>query len=497
MSSQNPGVSYCEEEPDLVDLASSRYGGEVVWCSDEFFAASANLVAPSAPVWREEEFTDHGKWMDGWETRRRRDQGHDSCIIRLGLPGIVNRVTVDTSHFTGNYPESFSLDACGVPTERLDEAEWVEVLPRTRLEGDRVAVFEVGETHRATHVRLNIYPDGGVARLRVDGEPIPAMDQVCPDEGLIDLARATLGAVCTEASDAHFSSPANLISPTDPEGMWDGWETARRRGPGHDWAIVDLGLPGTVHRFEVDTRHFKGNAPGWVDLDVARHGADWTPACQRVSVEAHSVNRIDLAQPVEADRVRLNIHPDGGVARLRVWGRPIPASAARLRIRYLDSLFDQEAASFFSTACASGAWVERMMDLRPFGEAAAVLDAADRAFEGLSGDDWLEAFAAHPRIGDRAGRQSRAGEAMSRHEQAGVDPNDAGELDDMNRRYEDKFGFTYIVRAAGRSGQEMLELARQRLDNDRHTEIEVAAGQQREITMLRLRRMLCLSQEET
>jgi len=140
-----------------VDLATARYGGEVVWCSDEFFAAASNLVNPGAPVWREGEFTDHGKWMDGWETRRRRDEAPcDSCVVRLGLPGVIESVTVDTSYFTGNYPESFSLEACGAPTEGLEEAEWVEIISRTPLTGDTVAEFDVSDPRRVTHVRLHI-----------------------------------------------------------------------------------------------------------------------------------------------------------------------------------------------------------------------------------------------------------------------------------------------------------------------------------------------------
>lgn len=479
----------------MVDLASARYGGAVVWCNDEFFAAAANLINPAAPVWKEGEFTDHGKWMDGWETRRRREEGHDSCIVRLGLPGIIRQVTVDTSHFTGNYPESFSLDACGAPPESLDEAEWVEIIPRTPLSGDAVADFEVKDTHRITHVRFNIYPDGGVARLRLEGDPIPDHDRVCPQSGLVDLADATLGGQCAEASDAHFSSPANLVSPTEPEGMWDGWETARRRGPGHDWAIVTLGLPGTVTAVDVDTRHFKGNPPGWVDLDAALGDSDWQPTCDRVTVEAHSINRIELRQPVRADRLRLNIYPDGGVARLRVWGRPDAGAAARMRVRYVDALFPPEARRFFSTACASTRWVDAMVEARPFAEPVAVLAAADDAFGNLGADDWREAFAAHPRIGERHGHQSERGEAMSRAEQAGVDRSLSDELAEMNRDYEERFGYTYIVRAAGRSGREMLELARTRLDNDPEEELLVAADQQQEITRLRLRQMLCLGEE--
>lgn len=482
----------------MVDLASARYGGEVVWCNDEFFAPVSNLISPAAPVWKEGEFTEHGKWMDGWETRRRRDEGHDSCVIRLGLPGIVQSVTVDTSYFTGNYPESFSLEACGVPPERLDEAEWVEIVGRTPLQGDSVATFEVSDPHRVTHVRFNIYPDGGVARLRIEGTPIPSRDRVCPDRGPIDLAEATLGGRCVEASDAHFSSPANLVSPSQPEGMWDGWETARRRGPGHDWAVVDLGLPGTVEAVDVDTRFFKGNAPGWVQLEAHRDG-DWVPVCDRVAVEADAVNPLELPRPVRTDRLRLNIFPDGGVARLRVWGRPEPEAVAAVRMRYLDSLFPQDARAFFATACAAAVWIEAMVAGRPYRRPGRVMQAADEAFGRLEPDDWRQAFAAHPRIGERHGSQTRDGEAMSHSEQSGVDPSAVdtlAALQEVNRLYEEKFGFTYIVRAAGRTADEMLEMARARLENDLEEEIRVAADQQKQITLLRLRRMLCLPEED-
>lgn len=483
-----------------MNLATSRFGGRVVWCSDEFFAAAANLLNPTAPVWREGEFTEHGKWMDGWETRRRRGPGYDSCVIRLGLPGVIRTVTVDTSYFTGNYPESFSLEACGVDDRSLDDAEWVEIIPRSPLSGDARADYDVADRHRVTHLRMNIYPDGGIARLRVDGDPIPAMDQVCPEGGLVDLAAATVGGQGLEASDAHYSSPVNLVSPTEPEGMWDGWETARRRGPGHDWAVVGLGMPGLVEAVDVDTRHFKGNSPGWVSLETSRAGGDWLEVCPRVPVDADAVNRVDLPVPVEADRIRLNIHPDGGVARLRVWGRADPDVAAAVRIRYVDSLFPQMAERFFRTACRSSGWVSDMLGRRPFGTAEQLLAAAGDAFGALERVDWLEAFAAHPRIGEREGHQDAVGEAMSATEQgatADAQGEVLAELEKVNREYEERFGYTYIVRAAGRSPEEMLAIARARLANDPETELATAAGQQREITYRRLRRMLCLGEEES
>lgn len=477
-----------------MDLASARFGGEVVAFNDEFFAEASNLIKPEAPVWKQDAFTDRGKWMDGWETRRRREAGYDWCVVRLGLPGVINSVTVDTSHFTGNFPESFSLDGCGVAPERLDEAEWTELIARTELSGDSRATFEVPSTNRITHVRLNIYPDGGVARLRVDGDPIPAMDQVCPDDGLVDLAAATVGGRFVEASNTHYSTPDICLSPGEPLGMWDGWETARRRGPGNDWAVFDLGMEGEIHAVDVDTRHFKGNPPGWVDLDYVAADGEWQSACARMAVGPHCINRLDLTEPVSAKRIRLNIYPDGGVARLRVWGRPAPEVAGTLRLRYLNSLFPQEARAFFTTACSSKRWVDEMVAARPYDAVGGVLARAEEAFSVLTTDDWLEAFAAHPRIGEQRGHQAAEGEAMSRREQSGVATAEASTVDqlaEVNRLYAEKFGFTYIVRAAGRSATEMLELARTRLENERSTEIEVAAEQQRQITRGRLRRMLC------
>jgi allantoicase len=150
----------------MIDLVSERVGGRVVECNDEFFADASNLIKPAAPVWKEDTYTDRGKWMDGWETRRRREPGYDWCVLSLGIPGLIRRVSVDTSYFTGNYPEEFSLDASG------GGEVWSEVIPKTALQGDSVGVFDVAYSHRVTRIRLNIYPDGGIARLRVEGVPV-------------------------------------------------------------------------------------------------------------------------------------------------------------------------------------------------------------------------------------------------------------------------------------------------------------------------------------
>lgn len=467
----------------MIDLVSQSVGGRVLEFNDEFFAEADNLIKPADPVWKEDEYTDRGKWMDGWETRRRREPGHDWCVLELGVPGRIRQVVVDTAHFTGNYPEAFSLEASS------DGRDWVEVITRTPLEGDAEAVFDVDFAFRVKTVRLNIFPDGGVARLRVVGDPIPDMQTVCGD-GLIDLAAAVVGGRWLEASDYHYSPPSNLLLPSESSGMWDGWETRRRRGPGHDWATFELGMSGTVSAVSVDTTHFKGNCPGWVSFDVSDDGVSWVTVVDEVAVFPDRVNLIELDAPTHTAFARISIHPDGGLARLRVLGRPDPGSAGRLRLDYLNSLFEAEADSFFRTACGSERWLTLMRAGRPFPTIDSIFDRAGSAFDELDEADWLEAFAGHPRIGER-------GDEVANREQSGTASASReliAELAKVNAEYEEKFGFTYIVYASGKTAEEMLGIARQRLSSDRTLEIGAAAAEQRKITTTRLRRMLC--QEE-
>lgn len=471
----------------MIDLVSDAVGGRVIACNDEFFAEASNLIDSTEPEWREGVYTDRGKWMDGWETRRRREPGHDWCILGLGIPGRIERVTLDTSHFTGNYPEAFSLEASGSSPERFSDADWREIIGSTPLRGDSVATFQVDDPHRVTLVRLNIFPDGGVARLRLEGTSIPAMQDVCPDGGT-DLVSALVGGVALDASDRHYSDPSNLLRHNPSAGMWDGWETRRRRGPGHDWAVFRLGLTGSIERLIVDTSHFKGNAPGWVSFDVSNDARSWTTIIDRHSVRADAVNEISLDEGAAATFVRLSIHPDGGVARLRVIGEPGAEAAGAMRVSYLNSLFDSEVRRFFHATCAASAWVSDMVAGRPYESPRHVLDSADSAFDLLTAEDWLEAFAGHPRIGER-------GDAQANREQAATSSASREiitRLASVNEAYEKKFGFTYIVYATGKSAEGMLEIAETRLENTRREEIENASEEQRSITETRLRRMLCM-----
>ena len=322
---------------ELPDLAAERLGGAVLLANDEFFAPKEGLLKPGAPEWHAGEYTERGKWMDGWETRRH-STTFDWCIIRLGAPGIVRGVVVDTSFFTGNYPEHCSIEACTVPgTPSPDQlastAEWTEILPKSALKGDARNEFPVSHDGRVTHLRLNIYPDGGVARLRVHGEPIPQWTKFARQGGEVDLAALENGGWVMSCSDMFYGHRQNLILPGPSLFMGDGWETRRRRGPGHDWSIVRLALPSAVHRVEIDTDHYKGNPPErcWMEgihlpgataeeLDDA--SAPWQTLVPETRLQPHARFRfedLDLIGPVT--HVRLNIAPDGGIARLRVFGK--------------------------------------------------------------------------------------------------------------------------------------------------------------------------------
>ena len=326
--------------PGLIDLASAVVGGRALAASDEFFAPKSNLLKAGRGVFLEGKYTSRGKWMDGWETRRRRTPGFDWCIIRLGVPGRIRAVTVDTHHFKGNHPEACSLTAAALaaipkPAALRRAAEqWPELLARSPLGPDRENEFVVTDDRTATHVRLHIYPDGGVARLRVWGEARPDWARLRRRPGPIDLATVQHGGVPLAASDEFFSEPINLLLPGPSLNMGDGWETRRRRGPGHDWVILRLGARGSVSEVVVDTAHFKGNFPescrleGCDEPDLASavvpdERATWRDLVPRTKLRADQRHRFRaVGRSGLVTHIRFSIFPDGGVARLRVLGRP-------------------------------------------------------------------------------------------------------------------------------------------------------------------------------
>ncbi|HEV7375737.1 MAG TPA: allantoicase [Pyrinomonadaceae bacterium] len=323
---------------ELIDLASERLGGAVLYANDDFFAEKENLLKPDAPVFIEGKYTDRGKWMDGWESRRRRTPGFDWCIIRLGLPGIIRGVIVDTSFFRGNYPEQASLEACaasGNPdAEQLvsEATRWTEILPVSDLKGDSQNPFTIQSKERFTHLRFKIFPDGGVARLRVYGEVMPDWNALAR-RGEIDLAAVENGARVLHCSDMFFGHLHNLIMPGRALDMSDGWETKRRRGPGFDWAVIKLATKGEIRRVEVDTSHFKGNYPDTCSLEACDaegkvvdestiSSLPWKEVLPLTRLQAHTRHfyEEELKQTEAVTHVRFNIYPDGGVSRLRLYG---------------------------------------------------------------------------------------------------------------------------------------------------------------------------------
>ncbi|MFI9009509.1 allantoicase [Actinosynnema sp. NPDC053489] len=305
----------------LPDLACRSVGGSVVWANDESFAERENLILKPEPRYATYTFGHKGQVYDGWETRRRREPGEDRAIVRLGLPGVIRGVVVDTAFFKGNYPPFASVEATsarGYPAPG-ELTGWEAVVPKSPLGGDRKHYFEVTARRRYTHVRLTVYPDGGVARLRVFGSPVVDPELVVPEA--FDLAAAENGASVTGCSNMFYGDPGNLIAPDRATVMGEGWETARRRDDGNDWVEVELAAPGVIRLAELDTSHFKGNAPGWASVRGrdARTGAEFD-VLPRTRLQPDTRHRFRVDGVPEATHVRLDIYPDGGMARLRLIG---------------------------------------------------------------------------------------------------------------------------------------------------------------------------------
>ena len=316
----------------LPDLASRRLGGSVIAANDEFFAERENLIKPTDPEYRPHTFTNKGQEYDGWETRRRRDEGHDWAVIRLGVPGQIHTVVVDTTHFKGNYPPHCSIEATavdGYPTAIA--TPWQSLIEKSPLTGDSRHVFPVNGTRRHTHVRLNIHPDGGVARLRVHGTPVP--DPQWLTDVPFDLAALANGGQVVECSNWFFSPPNNMLQPGESQRMGDGWETARRRDNGNDWAVINLAAEAVPTVIEIDTTHYKGNAPGAVTVS-AKHKDTWQPLLSRIPVLPDTSHRFRALSDTPTTQLRLDIHPDGGIARFRAYGRATEAGMRTLTERW-------------------------------------------------------------------------------------------------------------------------------------------------------------------
>jgi allantoicase len=343
----------------LVNLADGSLGAVALWASDDFFAAKERMLARAEPVSKPCTFDEHGQWMDGWESRRRRTPGHDACIVRLASPGVIRSFDLDTRYFTGNYPPQASVDATNDANPLDPATRWTRILSPRPLKGNDHNVFACESAGVWRVLRLNIHPDGGIARLRAWGEARPENDAGAADTAaaaisrgaigpeaapsrdpgaVIDLFAPEHGGVALVANDQHYGSIHNLNKPGRGVNMGDGWETRRRREPGFDWVIVKLGRPGTIREVLIDTAHFKGNFPDRVSLNAAMMpdasdeglaaiSMHWPLLLPEQKLRADAEHRFaaELASLGPASHVRMNMHPDGGISRLRLYGEAVRA----------------------------------------------------------------------------------------------------------------------------------------------------------------------------
>ena len=317
-----------------INLADPRLGAAAIYATDDFFAPKERMLDPAPAQFIPDKYDDAGKWMDGWESRRKRVEGHDYCIVRLAAPGVVRGVDIDTSFFTGNYPPAASIDGCRVEGDPTDKTTWTEILPSVSLKGDAHHVLPVASDGVWSHLRLNIYPDGGVARLRVYGRihrDWSKIDRTKP----IDLAAALNGGRAVAWSDQHYGTPVVMLLPGRGEVMGDGWETSRRREPGNEWAIIQLGHAGRIQRIEVDTHLFRGNYPdrcslqagflsGGTDQSAITQSIFWRTLLPEQKLQADKIHVFEkeVADLGAVTHVRYNAIPDGGTMRLRLIGLP-------------------------------------------------------------------------------------------------------------------------------------------------------------------------------
>ena len=309
-----------------VQLEQPRLGTRVTFATDEFFAPKERLIMPGEPVFIADKYDENGKWMDGWESRRRRTPGHDYCVIRLGVPGIIHGFDIDTRFFTGNYPPHASIDAC-VGDDDVPETGWSELLPKTPIGGDARHFLPVGGERVWTHVRLNIFPDGGIARLRIFGEVRP---RLAAGESA-DLVALENGGRALACSDEHYGSIKNLNIAGRGVNMGDGWETKRRRGPGNDWVVLALGAHGVIRSAQLDTAHFKGNYPDRVSLEAGFFDSDddavnaregWRTVLPEVRLAPDRQHDFhdEIVDAGIVTHAKMSIYPDGGVSRIRLFG---------------------------------------------------------------------------------------------------------------------------------------------------------------------------------
>ena len=318
----------------MINLAQPILGSKVVFKTDDFFASANRIINSDPPIFKEGVFDKHGKWMDGWETRRRRKKGFDYLIIKLGKPGRISKVDIDTTHFSGNQPTQASLQACYSKKKLPDKnTKWITILKKKKIKANKNHFFKIKNKSIFSHIRLNIFPDGGVARLRIYG--LIATEKIKFGKKIIDLASILNGSSIISCNNEHFGKAENILSPGKGKNMGDGWETRRSRGKNCDWLIIKLGRTGTINKIEIDTHHFKGNYPDRCTVQatyipkkisnysIVKKSNKWKSLLNKVKLNAnkkHCFNNKTMKKNI-INFIKINIYPDGGISRIRTFGK--------------------------------------------------------------------------------------------------------------------------------------------------------------------------------
>ena len=318
----------------LIDLAQPRLGTKIIYKTDDFFASANRIISPSKPIFKEGVFDKHGKWMDGWESRRKRTVGHDYIILKLGKPGKISKIDVDTSHFNGNQPAMVSLEGAYSNSNKINQLKWQVLLPKKRTKANSHHFFSINNKKIFTHIKLNIFPDGGIARLRLYGSIAKTHSFKNKKTNLASLLD---GASVVACNNEHFGKAENILAPGKAKNMGDGWETRRRRGKGYDWLILNSIDGKEIDKIEVSTHHFKGNFPSHCSLQgafiphsksskqIVNSSTNWKYLFKNEKLSANKVHTFknSLMKKEKINHIKINIFPDGGISRFKIFGKKI------------------------------------------------------------------------------------------------------------------------------------------------------------------------------
>jgi len=317
----------------MINLAEPRLGSKVIFKTDDFFASAHRILKSENPIFKEGIFDNNGKWMDGWETRRRRTKGYDYLIVKLGKPGKIFNADLDTTHFSGNQPTHASIEACFSRNKPNKKTKWITILNKKKLGPNKNHNFTTKNKSIFNYVKLNIFPDGGIARIRLFGKI--DMEKVNISRKITNLSSVLNGASIVGCNNEHFGRAENVIAPGKSKNMGDGWETRRSRGKNFDWLIIKFGKIGIINKLEVDTHHFKGNYPDSCSVQTAkiqkkvsnnfivRNSSRWKVILNKARLKANKkhVFKNNQMKKNKVNFLKINIYPDGGISRIRAFGK--------------------------------------------------------------------------------------------------------------------------------------------------------------------------------